>query len=547
MSNNIKQNKKISRDHKLFAKNSIYSFLITYSNYFGAMVTSFLMARLVTQEAWGFLIIATSIIAIFSLVETFLPPGLGFSLNYYIPRYLALNQKNKLKSFVKTSIIIRVIVVLSTFLVSFIIFISLLDIFRISLENHVNLLIILSPIIIIEGIDKFFNEINRGFSLFNIIFILNLIKFTVNIGALLYFFLFFDIIQIEIVAIINVISITIPFLVNIFIIFRKLSKLRTTEEKKLSFKSILKKSSIYGSQLSLHNFVNRLSNEFRIQMIPLFETTEIVTGYNLANHYREISTGSVGSLGVPLTISFSGFYALKQFDQIKKLYRILFKYSALLLLLVTGCLVFFSDFFIFLIYGSGFLKFSLLFKIVLISIIFSLQRNYFFSLLKASDKIKFLNPLSIIFSFINTFTFVIGLIFFGIIGAVILSTIGSIINFIISSILCVKLFKIKLDVLKYILIYSSFFIALTITNLLEGLVLSNFNFLILKGLNLLYFKKFNIFSLAVFSIIYIVLILIFKIFTRSDIDILGAFFNKDTFLQKNIRKGLNILRKFVWD
>lgn len=547
MSNNIKKRKRISRDHKLFAKNSIYSFLITYSNYLGSMVTSFLMARLITQETWGFLIIATSIIAIFSLALTFLPPGLGFSLNYYIPRYLALNQKNKLKSFVKTTLIVRIIVVTSTFVISFIIFMLVLNLFKISLKNHVNLLIILSPTIIINGIDKFFNEINRGFNLFNVIFILTLFKFVINIGALLYFFLFFDIIQIEIVAIINVVSILIPFLVNIFIIYRIFTKIGKSEEEKLSFRSILKKSSIYGSQLSVQNFINRLSNEFKIQIIPLIETPELVTGYNLANHYREISTGSVGSLGVPLTISFSGFYALKQFDQIKKLYRILFKYSALLLLLVTGCLIFFSDLFIFLIYGINFLKYSFLFKVVSISIIFSLQRNYFFSLLKASDKVKFLIPISITFTFINTILFFVGLLYFGVVGAVICSTIGALINFIIASVLCVKLFEIKLDVLKYILMYSSFFIALAVTYILEGLLLKYLNFLILKGLNLLFLETFNFLSLGVFVIIYLVLILIFRIFTRSDIDILEAFFHKDTFLQKVIRKGLNILRKFVWD
>lgn len=52
MSKNIEKTpkSKITRDHRILAKNSLYSFLNSYGSFFFSLITSFLLARLILQR-----------------------------------------------------------------------------------------------------------------------------------------------------------------------------------------------------------------------------------------------------------------------------------------------------------------------------------------------------------------------------------------------------------------------------------------------------------------------------------------------------------------
>ncbi len=548
MSNNLEREKKrkISRDHRVFAKNSIFAFLITYSNYFGAMITSFFLARLVSQEMWGFLIIATSVITITSLILAFLPPGLDSSLNYYIPRYLALNQINKLKSYIKTTTYIKLISVTSVFLGGIFIFIFFKNLFRINLNGSINLLFVLSPLIFINGLDKFLSEVNRSLNLFNIVFILTLFKFIINISALIFLFIFFGSIQIETIAIINVISITIPFIANCFIIFFVLKlKYKRTNEEKLTFKEIIKNSTIYGSHISTQSFITMLYNEFQIQSIGILEAKAVVTGFNIANHYREVSTGSVGSINKPLTIAFSGLYSTEKYDQIAKTYQVFFHYSLFIILIITGFLYFLGPLFLFLIYGESYLEYTIILRLMIIIVIFGVQGRYFDSLLKASDKVKYLVPFNLVMVTVRIAFFLLGLIYFGIIGALIGIMCFTIFGFIITTFYNYKFFEIKLSIVKTILQYLFFFCALLFSLFLGLLFLNNLTYLVFKSLNLEILSYFEVFSFLVFLLLFFMLCIYFKIVSVSDINLIESFFDKETKFHRIIRKGLRFLKKCV--
>jgi len=107
MNSKEKNNKNLTKDHRILAKNTFFSFLFSYGKFLFALITSFIIARIISQETWGFLILTLSFINIFTFILVFFPPSLGLSFHYYIPRYRALNQNSKLKSFVLNSLIIR--------------------------------------------------------------------------------------------------------------------------------------------------------------------------------------------------------------------------------------------------------------------------------------------------------------------------------------------------------------------------------------------------------------------------------------------------------
>ena len=115
-----KENKNLGKHYKTLAKNSIYSIFNRYGTYVFSLATSFLVARMISKEIWGFLILATSLMGIFTLITSFLPPGMNFSLGYYIPRYRAQNKMKMVKSFILKSLYIRIAVVLCVYIIALI-------------------------------------------------------------------------------------------------------------------------------------------------------------------------------------------------------------------------------------------------------------------------------------------------------------------------------------------------------------------------------------------------------------------------------------------
>jgi O-antigen/teichoic acid export membrane protein len=503
------------------------------------------MARIISDESWGFIILSLSYVTLFTLILTFLPPSLGLSFNYYIPRFRMLNQNNKLKSFIKYSLLIRSICVIPIYLVSIIVFTGFAELFQLNLDTYVHLLYILSPLIIINSFDKDFFDIVRSFNRFRIVLILVIIRYSVHIGGLLFLFFNRTLVSLELISLIIVLSFLIPLIFNFLIIIKIQFTLEKSDDEKLTLKEVLKNLMKYGSALSIRTYLTKFNREIKIPLIDFFAPTGTVVGFNIARHYSDVSYEAIGSFNRPLTISFSSLQAKQNFQQIEKIYRILFNYTLFLILLITGILFFITDIYIVLIYTPSRLEFSLIVKLLIIASIFNVQASFFYSLLRSSEKVRYLVPITVLNTLIGISIFIISLIFFGIIGAMIGINIGNIIHFIIISYLNFKLFKFRLNYKKTILLFSSFFIALLITLILETLLLANINYVIFESLNLLYFKEFQILSLITFLSIFLILLISFKSFTHADIDYLKVVFNRDNFIDKSIKKGLNLLKRLM--
>ncbi|MFX0105646.1 MAG: hypothetical protein ACFE75_09155, partial [Candidatus Hodarchaeota archaeon] len=147
-------NHDVKREQKKLIKGSLYSFMTNYGTQIFSLITSFFIARLITQELWGILILATSFISIAGIILSFLPPGLDFSIHYYVSVYSALNQNSKVKRVIRNSIILRVLSSIPIYLLTNMIIIIFLNFFNFKLNNYSNILFILSPMILISGLDS---------------------------------------------------------------------------------------------------------------------------------------------------------------------------------------------------------------------------------------------------------------------------------------------------------------------------------------------------------------------------------------------------------
>ena len=277
MNNPLKnqKKKKVREEHKLLAINTFYSFLHSYSGFFLSILSSFLIARMISKDVWGILILSTSYVIAFSLILEFLPPSLGQTMNYYIPQLNALNQQNKLKTLLKKSISIRFSLAVITCLISVAIFTIFIDLFKLNLNEYVYVFYILSPLIFFNGLSKVCNEITRSLNRFKISFYLLLSTNFIYITGLVYIFFFIEVITLESIALLILFSNLIPFLINIsivlYIIFIKIEK---TDELGLTYKEVIKMLYKYGFHLSLRNFIIRITAEIKLQLIGFYENIQ---------------------------------------------------------------------------------------------------------------------------------------------------------------------------------------------------------------------------------------------------------------------------------
>ena len=537
--------KRLTVEHKILASNAIYSFLTVYSLFFSSLITSFLMARIVSQNIWGYLILSLSYVTIFRLILSFLPPSLGLSLNYYIPRYRISNKNNKLKSFLKYTILIRIVLGLFIFIISLLVFSLFTQLFKINLKDYYYLFYMLAPLMILEDLFMIFNDIFRGFNRFRIVFILQIIRQITNIGGLIFILLYIDSYEIEMIAFTLLASLTIPFIINCFTLTWLIKGIKKTQEVPISFIKMLKKIFKYGSHLSVKGFIDKFTKESYIQAIGIFENSTIVTGYSIAYNYSYFSFEAVLSLGKPLTISYSGLYLKNDIEQISKISNILIKYYLFLILFLAGLQWILTDFFLFIVYGPHYLVYSPIVKLLSISLIFNIQAVFFYSLIRASNKMKYIIPISLGEFFIKIPVFLLFLINFGIIVAIIALVIIHFFIYLAYLLFSYRIFKMNFNVRKCMFQYLSFFITLGLLFILEPFVFYELNLNLFKVLNITRFHYFQILSFLFFIFTFLILNIVFKTFSHEDLEYLESFFDKEKIFHKSARKGIKIMKKLL--
>ncbi len=530
--------KNITVEQAILVKSSFYSFLNNYGLYIFSLFTSFLMARLISKELWGFFIIASSYIMIISLILEFLPPALSFSLNYYIPTYIASNQTNQLKYFIRNSIILKIVILIPIFLISLLVFVCFAPVFAINLNTYTNILMILSPLILINGLNSIVESTYRGFHMFKTIFLILLIQYLCKISALFFFLLCIGYIQIELLALISVISSLVPFLISIMIFIPLYIKIKPDNKERDSFKKYILRTTKYGAPISIGIVFNEFWKELQIQAIGSFEYSLMVTGYSISMNYSSLSTKVPESFSLPLITTFSELNRKNEDNQIIQIYNISFKYSLFLILLITGILIFLTDFFLVVAYGESFLIYSLLIKFFLLTAIFKCLGPLLGALISALNKVKYFPIITLIIFLLRVPLFFIGLIYFGIIGAIISLIFSGIMEILFHIYLSLKVGSVKINKRKITLQFLSFFVALILTIVLENVVFSRINQLFLNTLSLQFLETLNIFSLLIFILIFLASNLLFKIFSNQDFELISLYFNKDKKSHKIIRRVL---------
>ncbi|MGQ4876519.1 MAG: lipopolysaccharide biosynthesis protein [Promethearchaeia archaeon] len=540
------ENKRIVEEHKTLVKSSFFSILINYGGFIAAIINSFILARTISQTIWGYLILAISYISIIKLFSTFLPPSLDLAMNYYIPRYLALNQKRKLKIFIKNSFFLKILFSVPLFILTILLFIFFSSIFSFNLGEFTYLLLILSPLIIIYCLESIFTAIYRSLNKFNILFFLTMINIIIYTGGLLYCFLFGIIIYLDGIVFLLMISYILPFIINLVMILKIYINLKSTDEEYESFSDFYRNVIKYGSLASLATISGHLMRELEKQSIGAFLSPAKVTGYVLSLQLQNFSIYLIDATMYPLITSFSTFEAKEDYVNLNILIKLTYKYSSLFLCIMSGFLFFTCNFIILIFLGKSYLIYTDITKLLLISTIFIAHTSSFGAYIRGTNKTKYQPILSLIYLFIKIPLFFFGLIYYELIGAIIFERIiGGIIIFIIDGIFMIKIFNKDPGLKKIFLIFILFFLSLSISIFLENLFLKNFRIYFFNILNLNFFQNIEIFSLILFLILFFVFILIFKMINPKEIELIQNLLNKNTFYFRFLNKFLNIIKKII--
>lgn len=540
-----KENRSLGKQYKTLARNSLYSIFNRYGTYVFSLATSFLVARMISKEIWGFLILATSIMGIFTLITSFIPPGMNYSLGYYIPRYRAQNKMRMVKSFILKSLYIRIGVTLFVYSIALFLFLFLSEIFAINLQNYYILLYILSPLIIIENLYSFQNYVMLGFNLFKTAFVLLLIQNFVKIGLLFFFFIFMPLIELELIAFIYLFSSLIPFIVSTFIVITILIKVKVTPEHGLSYKEVLERALKYGGLLSITDVAIAIWGRSEIQVVGLFSTPQNVTGYSISRHYSSVNGLLITSLRYPMIYTISSIDYKEEYSRVIKIYRVVINYTLFMLSLITGILFFCTDFFLSFIYGDSYLIYSTLVKLMIIAPFFSAFNDMYFSLLRAINKSNLLAKIYSITLVLSISLICLGLMYFGIMGAILGIVFSKILSIFVVLFFNFKITKLKFDYSKIILHNLIFFGSLFVSITIGDLFLNDMNYQILQYLNLLFFRNINFLQIILFLIIFFTLHIIFKTIRKSDLEYIELLFTKDKATHRLISKFTKLLSKFL--
>ena len=543
--NSSKNLRKLDSRYKTLVKNTLFSIFLSYGTFIISLLTSYLFARMITRDEWGILILASSIIGIFSILVNFLPPGTIFAMNFYIPRYRANKELIKLKHFILNTFYLRILGIVIIFSAAMIIFGIFNSNFAIFLNNHLTLLYLLSLLIILSNLDSYFSAFLIGFNLFKTNLLFFIIKAFSNLIPLLFYFFIFNNITIETIALINIISLILPLIAEFLIFIFKIPKIESEREKGLSFVKVIRKIIAYGSFLRIENLISDLWRETQTQAIGGFESTEIVTGYNISRNYTHISNLFLSSITGPLIYSFSSLDYKEDYDKIMRMFKTILIYSLYLFLLLTGIFFFLSEFFLSFVYGNSYIQYSSIIKLMQISGVISIYPSLFGILLRTTNKIKILAITTMIAFPINVIFAFTGLFYFGIYGLLYAIIFFNALVLIAEIGLTIKLLKINLEYRKMFGLFLSFFIAVILTITLNDLLFDEVSKQLWSLSNLLIFEYLNIFNILSFTLIFIVLNIIFKSFSKNDLDYIEMLFTKDKTTHKFIKKLLNILKKFL--
>lgn len=405
-----------------------------------------------------------SIVNFFGIIMIFTNLGLSNSLKYFIPKFLAKNNIDKVRNIFYYTFSIQLSLVL---IVSLIIFFLSSFLAKNYFDSGTSIIII--KIFLIYFI--FFVLFNSLSDLFvaHELFIYNRVIKLIQISLIFFFSLSFFLLEINNLIFFYSLSWGLSSLI-VFLIYLiiYLKKFRYIFKKKPSFDFILLKEQIkYSFFTMISGFGTNILNQIDVVMITYFLSVSSVAFYSNAFALSDAIIGFFAMLSLVFMPKFSELKEKNQYHQLRNILSTLYEIILFFILPITLILFTFSEIIIITIFGEKYLSSGLLLSIFAVFMIFKILFKYNIAFMNGLGLAK---NLSIILISTSIFNIIFNLTLINIyqeIGVVFATTISWLLLFIITYISVSKETNYKINYFKIIKILFSGIIFLGLTILLK--------------------------------------------------------------------------------
>jgi O-antigen/teichoic acid export membrane protein len=506
----------MSREQRKIAVSSTFNILSTYSFLFLGIINVFFIARLISPYEWGILLFSFTFIGVVSYFCYFFPPAAESTIQYYIPKLRngALTNNNKIRRFIfsvyKTRLIFTIIV--------YIIFIIIIHLIHFEEGKFLQILLIISPTIIIIVIQNINSSILLAFQKFKKIFFVNFINIVVyTLGNMFLFFLRLEYALIYIARLYllgAVFSFCVSLVFVIPLIPHKTSEsTRDTTLEELNYIQIHTK---YGLFIVLSGVLTNISGLILNFLFYYLGVIVFITYLMICSSFAGFAKNISGSSRSSFISIFSELNNKENQSKYISTFYQLNKYLLLFLSIIVAILLFFSEIYINLIYSETYLIILLAIQIYLFGTFASIITRNLLIITHSTNRTIINFKLAIFQSILSLILTTVALLFFEFLVLIIFNLI---IQFSYTVFLIYLINRSSEFNLKYITIFKPFLIFL-ISLIISLPFILFINFQIVSDIYLLNLLINSILRFLVFCIFFYLIIFFTKYISKEEVDLL---------------------------
>lgn len=397
----------MSKFHKKIVEGGAFGILDVYLSFLFSFVYVFIIARILTPQVWGQLILSISFINFAQYLCSFYPPSVEVTLQFYVPKLMHQdNQKVALRKFLFQAYKSRLLTAIVVF-IGFIIIISISN-----LDPSILVIVYtLSPLIILGPINSVSAALLIGYQKFKSSFIVSLINSITISTCLVLIFLFHVEQPIFLVSLSHLISTIVPFFAFIFIILPLLPQ-KTNTPNIENTESIFKLQTNYGLNLLIAGLIVQAATLFMNFMFLTFGMIVYITYLSICSSIVNMILKFSGSDRSRYLSVFSELFDRDDPKQYERIFYQMHKLISIMLALIAAIFFFFADVYVLLMYSQIYLGILIP---ILIFLFTALSRVITRNLILIANSTNhtvinlklnlFENSLKILFTFITLFFF----------------------------------------------------------------------------------------------------------------------------------------------
>ncbi len=525
---------------KKVVESTIFNLIIQYAKFFLGIIDSYLLARVLTPNDWGILLLSLSLVNTVIFFCNFFPPAGEGTMKYYIPQII--NKKNEksieIRYFIFHIFKIRII----SLIVIYILYLVFIFIFNFDLTLF-QLFLILSPLIFFNIIQTLNISVYQAFQKFRLVFYVGILQKMIYTAGLLFLFILKLDNSLVFLAYLHLLMAFVIFLFSIIYVIPLIPPKSKNEKdnesiKKKEFYSLYKKFGVY---LMLAGIISQIIIFTRNFMFLNFGLVVYITYFMICENSVKFSQSFAGSERSPYLSIFSSLDLKHDEEKFRNLLYQIYKYLMVFLCITIGIMLFYVELYVLVIYSELYVSMIVSVQIFLFTAFSKLVLRNLMVITKATNNTKMNFYISIVQGIFGLSIILLVVLYFNFFIYIVLNTFISFLTSVVYTYLIYKKlnFKLKLSIIYRPFLYFLLSLIITFT------IIHFFNFDLLFQTSFLSLFIKSTFYFFIFGLIFYILIYTTKYITKEEFSQLATILPVFNSKSKIIQSCNKIIKKFL--